>query len=83
VLNSGCINHMIGERKMFTSFEKNDCPSDCITFADNSQGKVFEFGKITVTTEYSISKVLLVESLDYNFFVSLTTLLDGVQLFVH
>jgi hypothetical protein len=26
---------------MFTYFEKNDCPSDCITFGDNSQGKVF------------------------------------------
>jgi hypothetical protein len=25
---------------MFTSFEKNDCPSDTIMFGDNSQGKV-------------------------------------------
>jgi hypothetical protein len=24
---------------MFTSFEKNDCESDCITFRDNSQGQ--------------------------------------------
>jgi hypothetical protein len=57
---------MIGERRMFTSFENKDCPSDCITFDDNNQGKVFEFGKIAITTEHSISKVLLVESLDYN-----------------
>jgi hypothetical protein len=30
------------------------------------QGQVLGFGKIAITTEYSISKVLLVESLDYN-----------------
>jgi hypothetical protein len=51
---------------MFTSFQKNECESDCITFGDNSQGQVFGFSKIAITTEYSISKVLLVESLDYN-----------------
>jgi hypothetical protein len=47
---------MTGEKKMFTSFEKNDTTSDSITFG----------GKIAIATEYSISKVLLVESLDYN-----------------
>jgi hypothetical protein len=56
---------MLRERRMFTSSEKNDCESDCITFGNNSQGQVFGFGKIYITTEHSISKVL-VESLDYN-----------------
>jgi hypothetical protein len=51
---------------MFTSFEKNECESDCITFGDNSQGQVLCFGKIAITMKHSISKVLLVESLDYN-----------------
>jgi hypothetical protein len=51
---------------MFTSFEKNDCESDCITFGDNSQGQVLGFGKIAITIEHSISKILLVESLYYN-----------------
>jgi hypothetical protein len=64
VLDSGCTNHMTGERRMFTSFEKNECESDYITFSDNSQGQVLGFGKITITTEHSISKVLLIESLD-------------------
>jgi transposase InsO family protein len=66
VLDSGCTNHMMGERRMFTSFVKNECESDCITFGDNSQGQVLGFGKITITIKHSISKVLLVESLDYN-----------------
>jgi hypothetical protein len=35
-------------------------------FGDNSQGQVLGFGKIAITTKNSISKVLLVESLDYN-----------------
>jgi hypothetical protein len=57
---------MTGERRMFTSFEKNECESDCIMFSDNSQGQVLGFDKIAITTEHSISKVLLIESLDYN-----------------
>jgi hypothetical protein len=66
MLDSGCTNHMTGERRIFTSFEKNDCESDYITFSDNSQGQVIGFGKIAITAEHSISKVLLVELLDYN-----------------
>jgi hypothetical protein len=57
---------MTGEIRMFTSFEKNGCRSDCITFDDNSQGQVLGFGKIAITIEHSISKVLFIESLDYN-----------------
>jgi hypothetical protein len=57
---------MTREKKIFTSFEKNDTTSDSITFGDNCQGKIIGHGKIAITTEYSISKVLLIESLDYN-----------------
>jgi hypothetical protein len=53
-----------GEKDVI-SFEKNDCESDCITFGNNSQGQVLGFGKIAITTEHSISKIL-VESLNYN-----------------
>jgi hypothetical protein len=51
---------------MFISFEKNDTTSDGITFEDNSQVKVLDHSKIAMTIKYSISKVLLVKSLDYN-----------------
>jgi hypothetical protein len=67
MLDSECPNHITGERRMFTSFEKNKCESDCITFGNNSQGQVLGFGKIDITIEHSISKVLLIESLGYNF----------------
>jgi hypothetical protein len=57
---------MCWEKEMFTSFEENDCPCDTITFGDTSEGKVLGYGKIAITTDHSIFKVLLVESLDYN-----------------
>jgi hypothetical protein len=66
VLDSGYTNHMTGEKHMFTSFEENNCPSDTIMFGDNSKGKVLGCGKIAITTDHSISKVLLVDYLDYN-----------------
>jgi hypothetical protein len=60
VLDSGFTNHMTGE-KGFTSFEENDCPSDTIMCGDNSEGRVLGFGKIAITIDHSISKVLLVD----------------------
>jgi hypothetical protein len=66
VLDSGCTNYMTGEKDMFTSFEENDCSSDIIMFGDNSEERVLGYGKIVITTDHSISKVLLVDSLDYN-----------------
>jgi hypothetical protein len=66
VLDSGCTNHMTGEKSAFTSYEKNDDPSNTITFGNNGQGRVLSFDKIAITTDHSISKVLLAESLDYN-----------------
>jgi hypothetical protein len=51
---------------MLTSFEKNECESNYIMFGNNIQGQVIGVSKIDITTEHSISKILLVESLDYN-----------------
>jgi hypothetical protein len=57
---------MTREKNMFTSFEENDCPSDTIMFGNNSEGRVLVYGKISITIDHSISKILLVDSLDYN-----------------
>jgi hypothetical protein len=46
VLDSGCTDHMTGEKHIFTSFEENDCPSDTIMFGDNSEGKVLGMVKL-------------------------------------
>jgi hypothetical protein len=57
---------MIGEKDIFTYFEENEFSSDTIMFGDNSEGRVLGYGKIAITTDHSISKVLLVHFLDYN-----------------
>jgi hypothetical protein len=54
---------MTGEKHMFTSFEENDCPSDTNIFGDNSEGNVLGYDKFVITTDHSISKVLLVDPL--------------------
>jgi hypothetical protein len=35
-------------------------------FGDNSEERVLGYGKIAITVDHSISKVVLVDSLDYN-----------------
>jgi hypothetical protein len=66
IIDSGCTNHMTGEKKMFTSYVKNKDSQDSIIFGDGNQGKVKGLGKIAITSEHSISNVFLVESLGYN-----------------
>jgi hypothetical protein len=66
IIDSGCTNHMTGEKKMFTSYVKNKDFQDLIIFGVGNQGKVKGLGKIAITSEHSISNVFLVESLGYN-----------------
>jgi transposase InsO family protein len=66
IIDSGCTNHMTGEKKMFTSYVKNKASQDTIIFGDGNQGKVKGLGKIAITNEHSIYNVFLVESLGYN-----------------
>jgi hypothetical protein len=66
IIDSGCINRMMGEKNMFTSYVKNKDSHDTIIFGDGNQGKVKGISKIVITTEHSISNVFLVESLGYN-----------------
>jgi hypothetical protein len=57
---------MTGEKKMFSSYEKNEDPQRAITFGDGNQGLVKGLGKIAISPNHSISNVFLVDSLDYN-----------------
>jgi hypothetical protein len=66
IIDSGCTNHMTGEKKMFSSYVKNKDSQDSIIFGDGNQGKVKGLGKIAISSEHSISNVFLVESLGYN-----------------
>jgi hypothetical protein len=57
---------MTGEKRMFSSYEKNEDPQRAITFGDGNQGLVKGLGKIVISPYHSISNVFLVDSLYYN-----------------
>jgi hypothetical protein len=67
VIASGCTNYMTGEESMFESLKESD-GDHYITFAGNQKGKVLSTGNIDLNSKFSLSKVLLVESLEYNLF---------------
>jgi hypothetical protein len=57
---------MTGEKKMFTSCDMIENPTEGIAFGGNGGGTVVGLGKIAISINHSISDVYLVESLDYN-----------------
>ena len=67
VLDSGCTNHMTEERSMFSSYSPMTHSNENIVFGDNSKGDVIGLGKVAITLEHSITNVLHIDSLSYNF----------------
>jgi transposase InsO family protein len=57
---------MTGEKRMFSSYEKNEDSQRAITFGDGNHGLVKGLGKIDISHDHSISNVFLVDSLDCN-----------------
>jgi hypothetical protein len=57
---------MTEEKRMFSSYVKNEDPQRAITFGYGNQGLVKDLGKIAISPDHSISNVFLVDSLDYN-----------------
>ena len=66
MLDSGCTNHMIGEKDMFTLFQPSYDQTRNIMFGDNGKGEVLSLGKIAISNDNFISNILLVISLRYN-----------------
>jgi hypothetical protein len=57
---------MTGEKRMFSSYEKNEDPQRDIIFGVGNQGLVKGLDAIAISPDHSISNVFLVDSLDYN-----------------
>jgi hypothetical protein len=57
---------MTREKRMFSSYVKNDDPQRTITFRDGNQGFVKGLCKIAISPNHSICNVFLVEFLGYN-----------------
>ena len=75
MLNSGCTQHMTGDPMIFSSLDDNVVGYSDIIFGDNSRGKVKGVGTIPISSDHSLSKVLLVDSLKFNL-LSVTQLCD-------
>ena len=75
MLNSGCTQHMTGDPMMFSSLDDNAVGYSDIIFGDNSRGKVKGVGTIPISSDNSLSKVLLVDSLKFNL-LAVTQLCD-------
>jgi hypothetical protein len=54
IIDSGCTNHMTGEKRMFSSYEKNEDPQRDITFEDGNQGLIKGLGKIDISPVHSM-----------------------------
>jgi hypothetical protein len=65
VLDSGCTNHMTGEKDMFNSLQLTQ-EAQGIVFGDSGKSEVIGIGNISITDHQSLSNVLLVDSLSYN-----------------
>jgi hypothetical protein len=66
IIDSGCTNHMTGDKRMFSSYEKNEDPQRAITFGDGNQGLVKGLGKLLYLLTIPFLIFFLVDSLDYN-----------------
>jgi hypothetical protein len=54
---------MTGEKRMFSSYDKNDDPQRSITFGDGNQGLVKVLGKIAIFVEFLGYNLLSVSQL--------------------
>src|SRR3990170_4421899 len=66
VLDSGRTNHMTGDRNLLTDAPLTLSHLKHITYADKGKSKVLGLGKVAISKDRHMEKVMLVESLGYN-----------------
>ena len=82
VLDSGCTNHMTGDRSIMTSDPLTTSHMKQIIYADKGKSKVLGLGKVAISKDRLMEKVMLVESLGYNLMsVSMLCDLDMIVIF--
>jgi hypothetical protein len=74
---------MTGEKKMFSSYEKNQDPQRPITFGDGNQGLVKGLGKIAISPDHSISNVFSCRFFRLQFAFCLSIMQYGLQLSIY
>ena len=74
-MDSGCTNHMTGDKELFTEEKLSQSSQKYITFGDNNKGKVIGLGKVAISKDKHIDEVMLVQSLGFNL-MSISKLCD-------
>jgi hypothetical protein len=74
LIDSGCSRHMTGDNGWFSSLVLV-VSRTYITFGDNGRGRVLSEGEIKVSDKVTLTRVALVQSLEFNF-LSVSQLLD-------
>ena len=82
VLDSGCTNHMTGDKNLLMSTDLSPSPLKHITYVDKGKIKVLGLGRVAISKDRHMDKVMLVESLGFNLMsVSMLCDLDMVVVF--
>src|SRR3990170_134163 len=82
VLDSGRTNHMTGDRNLLTDAHLTSSHLKHITYADKGKRKVLGLGRVAISKDRHMDKVMLVESLGFNLMsVSMLCDLDIVVVF--
>ena len=82
IMDSGCTNHMTSDRSLL--MDSTLWPSDKshITFDDTSKSKVLALGRVAISKDRHMDKVMLVESLGFNLmYVSMLCDLNMIVIF--
>src|SRR3954468_494481 len=81
-MDSGCTNHMTGDRSLLMESSLSPSSKKTITFAHKGKSKVLGLDRVAISRDQYIDKVMLVESLGYNLMsMSMLCDLDLVVLF--
>src|SRR3954466_6456635 len=80
IMDSGCTNHMTGDRNLLMESSLSPSSKKMLTFADKGKSKVLGLGRVAISRDQYIDKVMLVESLGYNLMSVL--ILCNLDLFV-
>ena len=65
-MDSGCTNHMTCDRSLLVDSTLRPSDKSHITFADTGKGKVLGLGRVAISKDQHMDKVMLVESLGFN-----------------
>ena len=65
-MDSGCTNHMTGDRSLLMDSTLRPSDKSHITFADTGKSKVLGLGRVAISKDQHTDKVMLVESFGFN-----------------